>query len=50
MSAGAGVDGLLVDEGWVPACELIRPEAYRPVLNKAALVLAAAPAQADPET
>lgn len=33
--AGAGVDGLLLDEGLVPAGELIDPEAYRPVLNVA---------------
>jgi len=33
--AGAGVDGLLLDEGRVPADELIPPEAYRPVLNVA---------------
>jgi hypothetical protein len=33
--AGAGVDGLLLDEGGVPADELIPPEAYRPVLNVA---------------
>jgi hypothetical protein len=33
--AGAGVDGLLLDEGRVPAGELIHPEAYRPVLNVA---------------
>jgi hypothetical protein len=32
---GAGVDGLLLDEGQVPADELILPEAYRPVLNVA---------------
>ncbi len=31
--AGAGVDGLLLDEGRVPADDLIPPEAYRPVLN-----------------
>jgi len=31
--AGAGVDGLLLDEGQVPADELIPPEAYQPVLN-----------------
>jgi hypothetical protein len=35
MFAGAGVDGLLLDEGRVPAGELIHPEAYRPVLNVA---------------
>ena len=33
--AGAGIDGLLLDEGRVPAGELIHPEAYRPVLNVA---------------
>jgi hypothetical protein len=33
--AGTGVDGLLLDEGRVPAGELIHPEAYRPVLNVA---------------
>lgn len=33
--AGTGVDGLLLDEGRVPADELIHPEAYRPVLNVA---------------
>ena len=33
--AGIGVDGLLLDEGPVPAGELIHPEAYRPVLNVA---------------
>jgi len=33
--AGTGVDGLLLDEGRVPAGELIQPEAYRPVLNVA---------------
>ena len=33
--AGVGVDGLLLDEGRVPAGELIHPEAYRPVLNVA---------------
>jgi len=33
--AGAGVDGLLLDEGRVPGDELIPPEAYRPVLNVA---------------
>jgi len=33
--AGAGVDGLLLDEGGVPADKLIPPEAYRPVLNVA---------------
>jgi hypothetical protein len=33
--AGIGVDGLLLDEGRVPAGELIHPEAYRPVLNVA---------------
>ena len=31
--AGAGVDGLLIDDGPVPVDELIHPEAYRPVLN-----------------
>jgi hypothetical protein len=31
----AGVDGLLVDEGPVPAGQLTDPEAYRPVLNVA---------------
>ena len=31
--AGAGVDGLLLDDGPVPVDELIHPEAYRPVLN-----------------
>jgi hypothetical protein len=35
LFAGAGVDGLLLDEGRVPAGELIHPEAYRPVLNVA---------------
>ena len=35
LFAGAGVDGLLLDEGPVPAGELIHPEAYRPVLNVA---------------
>jgi hypothetical protein len=35
MFAGTGVDGLLLDEGRVPAGELIHPEAYRPVLNVA---------------
>jgi hypothetical protein len=35
MFAGAGVDGLLLDEGRLPAGELIHPEAYRPVLNVA---------------
>jgi len=35
LFAGAGVDGLLLDEGQVPAGELIHPEAYRPVLNVA---------------
>ena len=30
-----GVDGLLLDEGPVPAGELTDPEAYRPVLNVA---------------
>ena len=35
MFADAGVDGLLLDEGRVPAGELIHPEAYRPVLNVA---------------
>jgi hypothetical protein len=33
--AETGVDGLLLDEGRVPAGELIHPEAYRPVLNVA---------------
>jgi hypothetical protein len=33
--AGTGVDALLLDEGRVPAGELIHPEAYRPVLNVA---------------
>ena len=33
MFAGAGVDGLLLDDGPVPVDELIHPEAYRPVLN-----------------
>jgi hypothetical protein len=33
--AGAGVEGLLLDEGQVPVGELIDPEAYRPVLNVA---------------
>ena len=33
--AGAGVDGLLLDEGQIPASQLIHPEAYRPVLNVA---------------
>ncbi len=33
--AGTGVDGLLLDEGRVPAGELIHPEAYQPVLNVA---------------
>jgi len=33
--AGVDVDGLLLDEGWVPAGELIHHEAYRPVLNVA---------------
>ena len=33
--ADTGVDGLLLDEGRVPAGELIHPEAYRPVLNVA---------------
>jgi hypothetical protein len=33
--SGAGVDGLLLDEGRVPAAELIHPDAYRPVLNVA---------------
>ncbi len=33
--AGTGVDGLLLDEGRIPAGELIHPEAYRPVLNVA---------------
>jgi hypothetical protein len=52
MFAGVGVDGLLLDEGRVPAGELIHPEAYRPVLNVADyydLVLAPVPADADPE-
>ena len=35
MFADSGVDGLLLDEGRVPAGELIHPEAYRPVLNVA---------------
>jgi hypothetical protein len=35
MFAGAGVDGLLLDEDQVPVRELIHPEAYRPVLNVA---------------
>ena len=35
MFADIGVDGLLLDEGRVPAGELIHPEAYRPVLNVA---------------
>ena len=35
MFADNGVDGLLLDEGRVPAGELIHPEAYRPVLNVA---------------
>ncbi len=35
MFAGTGVDGLLLDEGRVPAGELIHPEAYRPVVNVA---------------
>ncbi len=35
MFAGVGVDGLLLDEGQVPARELIHPDAYRPVLNVA---------------
>jgi len=35
MFAGMGVDGLLLDEGQVPASELIHPDAYRPVLNVA---------------
>ena len=35
LFAGVGVDGLLLDEGRVPAGELIHPEAYRPVLNVA---------------
>jgi hypothetical protein len=33
--AGTGVDGLLLDEGRVPAGELIHPGAYRPALNVA---------------
>ncbi len=33
--AGAGVDGLLLDEGRVPAGELTHPKAYQPVLNVA---------------
>jgi hypothetical protein len=33
--AGTGVDGLLLDDGPVPAGELIHPDAYRPVLNVA---------------
>src|SRR5260370_19836768 len=35
LFAGAGVDGLLLDEGRGPAGEPIHPEAYRPVLNVA---------------
>ena len=35
MFADTGVDGLLLDEGRVPAGELIHPEAYQPVLNVA---------------
>jgi hypothetical protein len=35
LFAGTGVDGLLLDEGRVPAGQLIHPEAYRPVLNVA---------------
>jgi hypothetical protein len=35
LFGGTGVDGLLLDEGRVPAAELIHPEAYRPVLNVA---------------
>ncbi|HTU08553.1 MAG TPA: hypothetical protein VMG13_23600 [Trebonia sp.] len=35
MFAGIGVDGLLLDEGRVPAGELIHPDAHRPVLNVA---------------
>jgi hypothetical protein len=35
LFAGAGVDGLLLDEGRVPAAELIHPEAYRSALNVA---------------
>ena len=35
LFADTGVDGLLLDEGRVPAGELIHPEAYRPVLNVA---------------
>ena len=31
----SGVDGLLLDEGPVPADELTDPEAYRPVVNVA---------------
>jgi hypothetical protein len=31
--AGTGADGLLLDEGLVPADGLAHPEAYRPVLN-----------------
>src|SRR5271157_4374721 len=34
LFAGAGVDGLLLDEGRIPASQLIHPEAYRPVLNR----------------
>jgi len=33
--AGTGIDGLLLDEGPVPADELVHPDAYRPVLNLA---------------
>jgi hypothetical protein len=33
--AGAGVDGLLLDEGPVPAGDLVHPEAYRSVFNVA---------------
>jgi hypothetical protein len=35
MFADTGVDGLLLDEGRVPAGELIHPEAYQSVLNVA---------------
>ena len=35
LFADTGVDGLLLDEGRVPAGELIHTEAYRPVLNVA---------------
>jgi len=33
--AGAGIDGLLLKEGRVPASELIHPDAYQPVVNVA---------------